>query len=169
MDEATRKFLADGVRHYAEAAETVGFFRDRVVEMLDRVLREGARSDAFEPAEKRGRTTADAGANQYWITVFTGGRVGGKDSRIEMGIWWNAPETNGACVAYANLRDQPEGIVSFSPVHADASIRKQLTATKFTRLYRVIEDGDIEAGMTAVLAALQEGVKAQLARTAATG
>lgn len=164
MDTKMREFVAVGMERYPEAQQTISFFQETVLNILDSAIRDAERPSAF----MRGESQKPArNVSRTWISSFIAGRVADKyDARVEVGIWWNpgALDELDMPIVYANLVDAPEAIQRFEPTTLTDQLRRYPSGgRRATRLYVIAsKPPNLEADAHLVLNALQE----EIARTA---
>jgi hypothetical protein len=168
MTDPIDDFVRTGVVRYAEAQQAVSFFRERVFELLEQALKAALEDGALTLAGKPDfRRSAGEYGSQCWLSLFANvsRQISGgpRKTRLELGVWWNHPETTSreSCIVYANLRDDDPAIARFSYHPGDTGSRvRSLPAPKWTRLcVAVQEPPDLAGHATEVLAAFPAALR----------
>jgi hypothetical protein len=147
MSDPIDVFMREGILRYAEAQQTVSFFREQVFAALEDTVRSELREGALVLADKPDlRRMPGEGANQCWLMLSTNAlRLPSDPVRLELGLWWNCPDdpAKAPCVAYVLLRE-------YSPKHAKFAFREDARwpevrafhTSRWTRLAVTIQGQD---------------------------
>ena len=163
MSETIAEFVRTGVANYAEAQQTVSFFREQVFKILEQALKTGLADGGLVLAKKLdSRRQAGDYGQECWVSIFANADAKGRSVRVELGVLWN-PSTDrdkAACIVYANLRDGDPTLVRFTFAPGDPHPRvREVASGKWTRVCVTVGTSpDLAKDASEVLATLQDRV-----------
>ncbi len=167
MSDPVDVFMHEGITRYAEAQQTVKFFREQVFDVLEASLRselgDGAVRLCDRPELRRG---ADESGRECWIELFANAqRPSGKIVRVQLGILWNSlvDPRKAPCVVYVNLRDDAGEDARFAfrtdPRWPDV---RELPIPRWTRLGVTVSGaGDLHMSLRTLLTAFRASLESE--------
>lgn len=172
MSDPIDVFMHQGILRYAEAQQTVSFFRDRVFAALEDTVRSELREGVLVLADKPDlRRMPGEGANQCWLMLSANAlRAPNDPVRLELGLWWNCPDdpAKAPCVAYVNLRDDSLKYQKFAFRADDRWLGvRELPLSRWTRLGLTVgEASDLRESLRTLVTAFRWALRQNVSETA---
>lgn len=102
MASPTEAFMREGIERFPEAYRALRYFNQLVVEQIEEATRRktvwkcGLKIDGRVAPDWRGRE------KDCWSSGVLAGTLGETAVRVDIGLWWSPPDTDGRPIVYLN-------------------------------------------------------------------
>ncbi len=163
MGSTEAAFLREGIEKFPEAYRALHYFNQIMVEQVEAALR---RLHWGCGLSLNGKVAPELGGRELdcWSSGVLTGTLGETVVRLDIGLWWSAPGTDGRPIVYVNPCSGvslPTAYTPTEPAITCAQIRQHV------RLYLPLtKDSDVEKAFAALLDELDRALAKQGATVA---